>query len=212
MLWVICLYSGVVAGCWCWGCKSRRGSRDEGRLGGKSGCCSGETVWIYWLSGLCHSIFSDAVGLKTLTFRSNYNKENDYINNICIRLNLQAVGTVSPPPACSPDEVSHGYITIKVLISISASNLLNYENTTQSWNAAGCLFQPGVRTHYVEMGSGPPVLLCHGFPESWYSWRYQVTCFHWICWNARNSHLPKCIQRVFEMRYTKSQRYPFLYL
>lgn len=77
-------------------------------------------------------IFSDAVGLKTLTFRSNYNKENDYINNICIRLNLQAVGTVSPPPACSPDEVSHGYITIKVLISISASNLLNYENTTQS--------------------------------------------------------------------------------
>lgn len=78
------------------------------------------------------SIFSDAVGLKTLTFRSNYNKENDYINNICIRLNLQAVGTGSPPPSCSPDEVSHGYITIKVLISISASNLLNYENTTQS--------------------------------------------------------------------------------
>uniref|UniRef100_A0A3Q2CHD4 Epoxide hydrolase 2 n=1 Tax=Cyprinodon variegatus TaxID=28743 RepID=A0A3Q2CHD4_CYPVA len=33
---------------------------------------------------------------------------------------------------------------------------------------------PGVRTHYVEMGSGPPVLLCHGFPESWYSWRYQI--------------------------------------
>uniref|UniRef100_A0A3Q4AEY9 AB hydrolase-1 domain-containing protein n=1 Tax=Mola mola TaxID=94237 RepID=A0A3Q4AEY9_MOLML len=29
-------------------------------------------------------------------------------------------------------------------------------------------------THYVEMGSGPPVLLCHGFPESWYSWRYQI--------------------------------------
>ncbi|KAA8579457.1 hypothetical protein FQN60_006550, partial [Etheostoma spectabile] len=34
--------------------------------------------------------------------------------------------------------------------------------------------QPGVRTHFVEMGSGPPVLLCHGFPESWYSWRYQI--------------------------------------
>lgn len=38
-----------------------------------------------------------------------------------------------------------------------------------------CVRQPGVTTHYVEMGSGPPVLLCHGFPESWYSWRYQVT-------------------------------------
>lgn len=78
------------------------------------------------------SIFSDAVGLKALTFRSNYNKENDYINNICLHLNFQAVGAVSPPPSCSPDEVSHGYITIKVLISISVSNLLNYENTTQS--------------------------------------------------------------------------------
>ncbi|KAG7259099.1 hypothetical protein CRUP_007064 [Coryphaenoides rupestris] len=34
--------------------------------------------------------------------------------------------------------------------------------------------EPGVRTHYVQMGcGGPPVLLCHGFPESWYSWRYQ---------------------------------------
>lgn len=43
-----------------------------------------------------------------------------------------------------------------------------------------CVRQPGVRTHYVEMGSGPPVLLCHGFPESWYSWRYQVTCSDWI--------------------------------
>uniref|UniRef100_A0A3P9J395 Epoxide hydrolase 2, cytoplasmic n=1 Tax=Oryzias latipes TaxID=8090 RepID=A0A3P9J395_ORYLA len=34
--------------------------------------------------------------------------------------------------------------------------------------------QTGVRTHFVEMGCGPPVLLCHGFPESWYSWRFQI--------------------------------------
>uniref|UniRef100_A0A8B9H3V3 AB hydrolase-1 domain-containing protein n=1 Tax=Astyanax mexicanus TaxID=7994 RepID=A0A8B9H3V3_ASTMX len=34
--------------------------------------------------------------------------------------------------------------------------------------------KPGVKIHYVEMGDGPPVLLCHGFPESWYSWRYQI--------------------------------------
>jgi pimeloyl-ACP methyl ester carboxylesterase len=32
----------------------------------------------------------------------------------------------------------------------------------------------GVRTHYVEQGAGPLVLLCHGFPESWYSWRHQL--------------------------------------
>ncbi|XP_077960142.1 bifunctional epoxide hydrolase 2 isoform X2 [Gasterosteus aculeatus] len=59
---------------------------------------------------------------------------------------VQAVGAETPPPPCSPDDVAHGYVTIR----------------------------PGVRTHYVEMGSGPPVVLCHGFPESWYSWRYQI--------------------------------------
>jgi pimeloyl-ACP methyl ester carboxylesterase len=32
----------------------------------------------------------------------------------------------------------------------------------------------GIRMHYVEAGSGPLVLLCHGFPESWYSWRHQL--------------------------------------
>src|SRR5277367_332856 len=32
----------------------------------------------------------------------------------------------------------------------------------------------GIRMHYVEQGTGPLVLLCHGFPESWYSWRHQI--------------------------------------
>jgi pimeloyl-ACP methyl ester carboxylesterase len=32
----------------------------------------------------------------------------------------------------------------------------------------------GIRMHFVEQGSGPLVLLCHGFPESWYSWRHQL--------------------------------------
>jgi pimeloyl-ACP methyl ester carboxylesterase len=28
--------------------------------------------------------------------------------------------------------------------------------------------------HVAEAGSGPPVILCHGFPELWYSWRHQL--------------------------------------
>lgn len=32
----------------------------------------------------------------------------------------------------------------------------------------------GIRMHYVEQGSGPLVLLLHGFPELWYSWRHQI--------------------------------------
>uniref|UniRef100_G1NVS8 Bifunctional epoxide hydrolase 2 n=1 Tax=Myotis lucifugus TaxID=59463 RepID=G1NVS8_MYOLU len=50
------------------------------------------------------------------------------------------------PIPCHPNDVSHGYVPIK----------------------------PGVHLHFVELGSGPPVCLCHGFPESWFSWRYQI--------------------------------------
>ena len=32
----------------------------------------------------------------------------------------------------------------------------------------------GVDLHAVEQGSGPLVLLCHGWPECWYSWRHLV--------------------------------------
>jgi pimeloyl-ACP methyl ester carboxylesterase len=32
----------------------------------------------------------------------------------------------------------------------------------------------GIRMHVVEAGRGVPVLLCHGFPEIWYSWRHQL--------------------------------------
>ena len=28
--------------------------------------------------------------------------------------------------------------------------------------------------HVAEAGAGPLVVLCHGFPESWYSWRHQL--------------------------------------
>jgi pimeloyl-ACP methyl ester carboxylesterase len=32
----------------------------------------------------------------------------------------------------------------------------------------------GIRIHVAERGTGPLVILCHGFPECWYSWRHQL--------------------------------------
>jgi pimeloyl-ACP methyl ester carboxylesterase len=32
----------------------------------------------------------------------------------------------------------------------------------------------GIHLHVAEAGEGDPVILCHGFPESWYSWRHQL--------------------------------------
>jgi pimeloyl-ACP methyl ester carboxylesterase len=33
----------------------------------------------------------------------------------------------------------------------------------------------GIRMHVAEQGTGPLVVLGHGFPESWYSWRHQLS-------------------------------------
>lgn len=33
----------------------------------------------------------------------------------------------------------------------------------------------GIRLHWVEAGRGPLVVLLHGFPEFWYSWRVQIS-------------------------------------
>jgi len=32
----------------------------------------------------------------------------------------------------------------------------------------------GIHMHVAEAGEGPVVVMCHGFPESWYSWRHQL--------------------------------------
>jgi pimeloyl-ACP methyl ester carboxylesterase len=32
----------------------------------------------------------------------------------------------------------------------------------------------GIHLHFVEQGEGPLIVLCHGFPELWYSWRFQL--------------------------------------
>ncbi|XP_043843854.1 bifunctional epoxide hydrolase 2 [Dromiciops gliroides] len=53
---------------------------------------------------------------------------------------------VMQPFAIQSNHVAHGYVEVK----------------------------PGVQLHFVEMGSGPVVCLFHGFPESWFSWRYQI--------------------------------------
>ncbi|GAH45482.1 unnamed protein product, partial [marine sediment metagenome] len=42
----------------------------------------------------------------------------------------------------------------------------------------------GIRMHYVEQGEGFPVLLLHGFPELWYSWRYQIPALATVGFHA----------------------------
>ena len=43
----------------------------------------------------------------------------------------------------------------------------------ESWTH-GFAHMNGVRLHYVTQGEGPLLVLLHGFPEFWYSWRQQI--------------------------------------
>src|SRR5439155_4780996 len=61
----------------------------------------------------------------------------------------------------------------------------------------------GIRMHVAEQGTGPLVLMCHGFPESWYSWRHQLGAlaaagFHAVAPDMRgygNSDRPEAIDQ-----------------
>jgi epoxide hydrolase 4 len=51
-----------------------------------------------------------------------------------------------------------------------------------------------VRLHYTEAGKGPLVVLLHGFPEFWYSWRHQLRAladagFHAVAPDLRGYNL-----------------------
>jgi pimeloyl-ACP methyl ester carboxylesterase len=61
--------------------------------------------------------------------------------------------------------------------------------------------EPGIRLHYVEAGEGPLVVLLHGFPEFWYSWRSQIPAlaqagFHVVAPDMRGYNLSDKPRRV----------------
>lgn len=42
----------------------------------------------------------------------------------------------------------------------------------------------GIRLHFVEQGEGTPVILLHGVPHLWYSWRHQIPAIAGAGWRA----------------------------
>ncbi|HEX8853909.1 MAG TPA: alpha/beta fold hydrolase, partial [Pyrinomonadaceae bacterium] len=62
-----------------------------------------------------------------------------------------------------------------------------------------------VRLHYAERGAGERlVILLHGFPECWYSWRHQLATlgerFHVVAPDMRGYNLSDKPQRVEDYR------------
>lgn len=48
--------------------------------------------------------------------------------------------------------------------------------TQETWKHEYILSN-GLKLHYVTQGEGPLMLMLHGFPEFWYSWRHQIPEF-----------------------------------
>jgi pimeloyl-ACP methyl ester carboxylesterase len=51
---------------------------------------------------------------------------------------------------------------------------LTFAQATGSAAAHRTIGANEIHLHFVEQGEGPLIVLCHGFPELWYSWRYQL--------------------------------------
>ena len=64
----------------------------------------------------------------------------------CLALTFTLAVLLPPPQGDVFDRVTHGYATS----------------------------EGGVKIHYATLGKGPLVVMIHGFPDFWYSWRHQM--------------------------------------
>jgi epoxide hydrolase 4 len=59
-------------------------------------------------------------------------------------------------------------------MAIQPENKINQLTITETWQHK-FIVTNGIRIHYVIQGEGPLIVLLHGFPEFWYSWRNQIS-------------------------------------
>ena len=62
----------------------------------------------------------------------------------------------------------------RALFAVSIALLLAGQVTANDLGEDGFADSGGVKIHYVTAGKGPLVVLIHGFPDFWYSWRAQM--------------------------------------
>ncbi|NNE04401.1 MAG: alpha/beta hydrolase [Xanthomonadales bacterium] len=66
--------------------------------------------------------------------------------------------------------ISH-FMKVMVLCTVFVSSLALAQDNSITHGYAD---SNGVKIHYAEAGSGPLVIMIHGFPDFWYSWRHQM--------------------------------------
>ncbi len=69
------------------------------------------------------------------------------------------------------------YKVVGILLALIMTNLGGVTMASaQIWDEVehGYADNNGVKIHYASVGSGPLVVMIHGFPDFWYSWRHQM--------------------------------------
>ena len=67
--------------------------------------------------------------------------------------------------------VSLGFLTLSISIATTSAIA---DTTDADTLVHGFADNNGVKIHYVTVGEGPLVVMIHGFPDYWYSWRDQI--------------------------------------
>lgn len=66
--------------------------------------------------------------------------------------------------------IARKYLPVTALIVLSASAQADILDEVEH----GYADNDGVKIHYATVGEGPLVVMIHGFPDYWYSWRHQM--------------------------------------
>jgi pimeloyl-ACP methyl ester carboxylesterase len=65
-------------------------------------------------------------------------------------------------------------IAVLALVATLGVPLMSHAQDLESKVKEGFADSNGVKIHYATMGSGPLVVMIHGFPDYWYTWRHQM--------------------------------------
>jgi len=120
---------------------------------------------------------------------------------------LRGIAGSLTPPALIASTDAFANATRGVTLAAAESGSTQHELTHRSVSVNG------LRLHIAESGQGPLVLLCHGFPECWYSWRHQLRAlaeagFHAVAPDMRGFGQTDAPEEIAEYTIDSAKRTP----
>ena len=84
-------------------------------------------------------------------------------------MSIFSSGSISPQTLLAQQQLPQSNFTSAEQQLLTEGNSFEIDNVTFSHHTATV---NGIQLHYVMGGKGDPVVLLHGYPQSWYEWRH----------------------------------------